>query len=85
MKRNMKLILKILRWTEEHGNTHPLDPPDFQDIPTEQVRYHVQLCYEAGFLHLSNNDSNNPKYRRDRLCVLGLTWNGNEFLDQNRD
>ncbi len=73
MKRHMELILRILRHAEQEGKGKPLPNPDFQEYPEEEIEYHIQLCKEAGYLHTSHHK------------ILNLTWNGHEFLDQNRN
>ncbi len=79
MKRYMDLILAILRYVEKEGNGVELDPPRFADYTETQINYHVELCGEAKYLHVSKVHSTPPAFRISRL-----TWAGHEFLDQNR-
>ena len=48
----MDLIHKILHYVRANGNCIPLKDPEFQDYSAEQIRYHIKLCNEAGFVHL---------------------------------
>ena len=81
MKRDMQLILRVLMWTEEHGNTHPIALPDFEGVSAAETSYHVRLCSEAGFLHITDS----KEYPGRRVRILGLTWQGHEHLDANRN
>ena len=73
MKRKMELILRILFYAEEKASGSPLRPPRLTDYSPEEIKYHIRLCQEAGYLHLFQND------------ILNLTWEGHEFIDRNRD
>ena len=79
MKRYMDLIVAILRYAEEKGNGVELDPPNFEDYTEAQVNYHVILCKQAKYLLVSTTHSYPPEHK-----IKQLTWDGHEFLDQNR-
>ena len=81
MKRDMDLILRILRWTEENAKAKPLDIPDLEGIQPYEVAYHVLLCYEAGFLHVDIKEADTRKSVR----IVSLSWQGHEYLDAHRD
>ena len=69
MKRDQKLILKILRHVRDATSAvEQGSPPDFKGVPREVVQYHLRLCKEAGFLRLHSNGTLDtmPKYE--------LTW-----------
>ena len=82
MKRNKKLILKILRYVRDNGNDQdPLDIPDCADYDSVIVRYHVELCIQAGFLKELKDGRNLSSIIR----IQSLTWQGHEHLDKNCD
>ncbi len=78
MDRHDELILLILRYAREHGDGHrPVREPDFDSYTRGQVRYHVELCRQAGLLTTVKSGK--------RQKILALTWNGHERLAQNQD
>ena len=80
MKRDLNLILRILRHVETDGQPGKvLQPPDFQGIDQATVRYHVRLCSDAGFLKLRQTQMGELDDIRE------LTWAGHEYLDASRD
>ena len=75
MHRDMQLILKILRYVQSAET--PGMTLDVQYLPghsPEQIKYHVQLCRDAGFLQLEGDE-----------WIRRLTWAGHEFLEKHRD
>ena len=52
MRRHMKLIRMILEFAELNAKREPMPDPEFKDYTPEDVRYHIGLCREAGYLHL---------------------------------
>ena len=82
MKRIKELILRILRYTEEKANGEPLRLPDCRpDYDPQIVRYHVELCEQAGFLKTAAARGTMGR----GLKILHLTWQGHEYLDENSD
>jgi len=84
MERNMDLIREMLLRVAAHpklDGTHyfVFTPEDnLGDFSPEELNYHVDLLFEAGFV-AGNPDSNpNP-------MVSKLTWKGHEFVDTIRD
>ena len=73
MKRYMELIQKLLEWAEQKQTVTPQMPPEIEGFTLEQVRYHVRLCGEAGYLDIQN---------QHLICCL--TWAGHEALAQLR-
>ena len=72
MRRNMSLILAILRWLEgQPAGYHevPETLPGYDDA--ERVRYHVELAAEAGYLQ--------PKPAKG-WHQYRLTWAGHDRL-----
>ena len=82
MKRSMKLIRMILEYVEREGNCRPLALPDFEDFTRVDVHYHVGLCFQAGFLKGREQRAIGEK---EHYVILGLTWEGHEFLDPSCD
>ena len=83
MRRDCKLILKILRYVRDNADgSSPLEPPDCKAYSPEIVAYHVRLCEQAGFVTMSE--------RGDLLespppGILELTWLGQEKLDRHSE
>ena len=81
MKRDMQLIPWILRHVRCKADGKAALPiPDFLEHELEFVRYHVGLCKEAGFLRAKKIAVGEFDYE-----IWNLTWDGHEFLEQNRD
>lgn len=78
MELNEALMLLILRYAEEHADgSRSLHEPSLNGYTRQQVRYHIEMCHQAGYLTV----------RRDgkRRKIVALTWNGHQHLKQNRD
>ena len=81
MKRDMKLILKLLRHIRDSATpTEFAELPDFEpDYTTKQTFYHLSLCLESGFV------------KRNEVGIYGqpnslrLTWQGHEKLEECSD
>lgn len=71
MKRDIRLIHKILQLVEQHGTGLPYKP-QVEGRSAEEVDYHVSLCVEANFLHPARHDN----------AVTNLTWAGHNALDK---
>ena len=82
MKRDLSLILDILRFVEEHRRPegNQLRAPEMDCHEPEYVREHVRLCEEAGLLNSARDKANNKHGAIERL-----TWSGHEYLDANRN
>lgn len=80
MRRDLALILRILRHVRDAATGDQYAPvPDFEPEHTRvEVRYHVDLCCEAGLLRQAPGTNHVPS----ALC---LTWQGHEWLDQHND
>ena len=81
MKRDRKLILKILRHVRDNGNGKRLDLPDFEDYSPSHVAYHARLCDDAAFVRLKNGLKN----RRATVHLGELTWAGHDYLEEHCD
>ena len=72
------LLLLILRYAEEDANgARPIPEPTFDGYHRQQIRYHIDMCRQAGWLTVHQSGK--------RLKIVGLTWNGQQHLKQNRD
>lgn len=78
MQRKKKLIKKILQWAEGMEDMEGMTKlPEFNDYSDIEVRYHVLLCLQAGFLEGREIGSNGS-----RFSIRFLTWAGHEYLEQ---
>ena len=78
MNRDKKLILKILRYLRDSESVG--ECPDFNpDYTTEKVKYHMDLCEDAGFVYSQNQNLLDAPYN------IRLTWKGHEELERNSD
>lgn len=81
MKRRQDVILKILQWLEtceSAWNDLPdtlADPSSGDLMDPALIRYHVDLCEQAGFIRMKN----------DGKPQLQLTWSGHEELEARRN
>ena len=79
MKRDIELVLRILRYARDNANDRdPLRLPDFQGIDSNVIRYHAELCIQAGHIEGSVG-------HRGMINLLSLTWQGHEYLEFNCD
>lgn len=76
MKRDLKLILKILRYLEQSSKSRVFGIPDFNGYERLYIEYHMKLAEEAGYIN-SHYHGGETSYQ--------LTWAGHEHLDRNRD
>ena len=77
MKRRQEVILRILQWLESREspwNDPPetlADPVDGQPMDAAMLRYHIDLCEQAGFVRMTRTQ-------------VQLTWSGHEELEARR-
>ena len=83
MTRDMTLLIKILRCIRRKGDaaeSPQVEAPDFAQAYSEKrVRYHLDLCEQAGFLH------RHEVSRLGQQPTWSLTWAGHEYLDSRAD
>ena len=75
MKRDMVLIKQILKYVEKNGYREDkgLFAPDIPGFTDQQVKYHIMLCAQAGFVQI------------DGAGLLDyLTWLGHNKLESLR-
>ena len=77
MKRHKQLIRMILLYTEENATGRPLAEPHYEEYSREQIRYHIELCSQAGYLKIKKSGK--------RARILSLTWRGQDELDRMQD
>ena len=71
MKRDRQLVLLLLEKYEA------MEPSTYEEVPTiegyssDQVRFHIRLCYQADFLFAPRETS-----------LTELTWSGHDYLDR---
>jgi hypothetical protein len=85
MTRDFELIRKLLVFFDEKPDSQHVELPNLGDEYSEaQVRYHLILMYEAGFLTCEPVKSSTS----DRVVYVipfDLTWDGHEFLAKIRN
>ena len=75
---NEALMLIILRYAEENADgDRPIREPSLKDYTRQQVRYHIDMCHQAGFLTVHESGK--------RLKILALTWSGHQKLEKCAD
>lgn len=83
MKRDMKLIVRILRCIRSRDGDRQAGftgAPDFEpEVSEDVVRYHLDLCVGAGFLE-RRRESN-----RHATPTWRLTWQGHDWIEQQSD
>ena len=67
----------ILRYVEERATGRPLQEPRYEGYNLEQVRYHIELCHQAGYLNVQASGK--------RQRIISLTWKGQEELAKIQD
>jgi hypothetical protein len=84
VERNMDLIrdmlLKVAADPKLDGSHHYVFTPadGLGEYSQEELNYHVDLLFEAGFVAGSPDSNPNP-------VISKLTWKGHEFVDTIRD
>lgn len=90
MKRNMDLILKILRDLEIHCKpstkarvsqfsiVYKLNPADYPECTEEELWEHCQLIVERKLAEINLQD-------RFGFSFTRLTWEGHDFVDNAQD
>lgn len=80
MRRQMRLILKILAYVEKAEQTGLIPLPKCDEYSPEEISYHVLLCSDAGYLEIRMKQmGGNPQ------DITRLTWKGHEELKRLRE
>lgn len=86
MKLSMELIRSLLEYVEDHGKGTALCPPRINGYDKYTIAYHVGLCHEAGFIHLSRKPASaEDQCLIEEYSIVGLTWSGHEKLEEIRN
>jgi hypothetical protein len=84
MTRDFELIHKLLVFFDEKPDVNCVEVPDVgSDYSEIQIKYHLVLLYEAGFLNCEPVRSSTS----DRVIYVlpfNLSWDGYEFLAKIR-
>ena len=82
MKRELRLIRKILEYVESRTSGGMAPAPECPQYSWEKVHYHIGLCGQADYLEIrkiSGAEDGQPRYD-----VGNMTWQGHEALDRLR-
>jgi hypothetical protein len=77
MKRDMDLFRTLLLKVEEQPVNGPFTTIEVPGHSEDEVRYHVQLAQDAGFVEAD--------FMMDGFIVTRMTYAGHEFLDAARE
>ena len=83
MKRDMKLIRKILEYAEAQTNGEYHDSPKCMGFEQEAVHYNIGLCGQAGYLEVRGVGGSEERHKR--YVLRHLTWQGHNALDELRN
>lgn len=84
MTRDFELIRKLLVFFDEKPDGSHVEVPDVgSEYPETQIKYHLVLMYEAGFLNCEPVKSSTSD-RVIRVIAFNLSWEGHEFLAKIR-
>ena len=83
MKRDLELIRKLLLAAEAHEHGFLTDALRGDGWSEEQVRFHIYLLGQAGFMNVVENTT--IGYKSPSALPLNLTWTGYEFLEAAKD
>lgn len=85
MTRDFELIRKLLVFFDDKPDAdHIAVPPVGEEYSDLEIKYHLVLLYQAGFLNCEPVKSSTS----DRIIYVipfSLTWDGHEFLDKIRN
>ena len=83
MKRDMKLIRKLLAYVEGEFEDRAIAVPEIVGYSSAEIHDHIGLCYQAGFL-----EKTGPRTTVDgepgQFGLKGLTWEGHNALGNLR-
>lgn len=82
MRRDKRLILKILRWVRDNARGgESLSAPDCRGYDSATVLYHVKLCHQAGFFEAEITEMIDGAL----VAIQDVTWAGHDHLEANSD
>ena len=79
MRRQLRLILKMLSYVERADGIGKIPLPKCDDYSKDEIAYHVLLCSDSGYLEIRTNDLGGRP-----LDITRLTWAGHEALEAMR-
>lgn len=82
MKRNMELVIRILKVIEENesGDSFTLSMND-EGYDNNTVQYHLRLMSEADLITVIDTTT----FDGEEYIITGMTWEGHDFLDAARN
>ncbi len=80
MRRQMKLICKLLAYAESNPGEAAQAVPEIPGYSEAEVHDHVALCNEAGYLEVGRPGIY-PQGRRFS-SIIRLTWRGHDALQE---
>ena len=83
MKRDMKVILYILEYVEQHGPNVPVAQMSIGrgDDGGDNIRYHARLCRDVGWIRSVDSEELG---REGPVVITKLTWAGHDELERLR-
>jgi hypothetical protein len=83
MKRDMELIRKILLAIEDSPTGYAPNEIKVEGYTDDQIGYHEYLLVKAGLAR--GTETTNTGSLSPSVIIMGLTWEGHEFIDASRD
>jgi predicted transcriptional regulator len=81
MKRDLELIIDILKFVEENHEPRPRIIAKSDKHEDSYVQYNVGLMWEAGLIEASEMST----FEGTSYLIKGLSWEGHDFLDAARN
>jgi predicted transcriptional regulator len=81
MKRDMELIVEILKLVEENNEVSPRIIAKSDNHDNAHVQYNVGLMIDFGMIEASNMST----FEGTSYLIKSITWQGHEFLDAARN
>lgn len=83
MKRDNRLIFKLLAVADNVNDSLYLENFDLGDYSKKAIDYHVKLLEEEEFIRTESVRASSYSAKTN-IVIQGLTWDGHEFLDAMR-
>ena len=83
MERHKKLIRWLLEHAEQKRSTSLSSAPTCPNFTSEDMHYHIGLCFQAGYLTASDVSAAEERFTRYEIGIL--TWKGHEALAELRE
>lgn len=82
MKRQWKLIRRLLVYVEENADGEPVEIPEFPGVDADAIHYHIRLCIQGGLV--DRTDAMMMPEGLRYSSIGRLTWVGHDTLDRLR-